>query len=279
MDRIQEILKFAKKTDFGIEIAPYHSPIAPKKDGWNSLSLDVFDTERLKKNASLDPDPHVIASAHRIEEVDIVSSAVEIEKAVTEKYGHNSFDYVISSHNFEHLPNPIKFLKGCGQVLRQNGMLSMAIPNKRKTFDFYRSQTTTAELLKLYFSNADRPDPFQIFDFRSRFSPDGPANKREFSTDIYEAFEGLISSLRNPDDNYIDTHVTVFTPENFLLLMLELQIIGLIPLSVVGLKVNGIEFIVHMKNVGYQANLANRNAIKAARANFIKTQSHKFSYL
>lgn len=278
MDRIQEILKYAKKSDFGIEIAPYHSPIAPKKDGWNVLSLDVFDTQRLRENAKNDPSPHVSDSAHRIEEVDFVSSAVEIQEAVAEKYGTGSFDYIISSHNFEHLPNPIKFLRGCGEVLKNNGMLSMAIPSKQKTFDFYRTQTNTSELLRLYFSDSKKPDPFQIFDFRCRFSTDRPASERTFDFDICESYEKLLLSLETPDD-YTDTHVTVFSPENFFLIMLELQILGLIPFCILESKASGIEFIVHLKNVGYSFNLANKQAVMAARNRFIQKQSHKFNFI
>lgn len=39
----------------GIEIAPYHRPIAPKSQGYNCLTLDIFDTNTLRERASRDP--------------------------------------------------------------------------------------------------------------------------------------------------------------------------------------------------------------------------------
>jgi hypothetical protein len=45
------LLKFIDKNMKGIEIAPFHRPIAPKSQGFNCLSLDIFDTQALKERA------------------------------------------------------------------------------------------------------------------------------------------------------------------------------------------------------------------------------------
>ena len=39
----------------GIEIGPYHQPLVSKREGFRSLSLDVHDSEALRKNAAADP--------------------------------------------------------------------------------------------------------------------------------------------------------------------------------------------------------------------------------
>ena len=116
MDRREQILKHTTKDQKGIEIGPWFAPLAPEREGYNCLSFDVFKTEDLRRIAERDPnvDNSRIAS---IEDVDIVCSSTEIYDAVAARDELGGFDYIISSHNFEHLPNPIKFLRGCEKVL------------------------------------------------------------------------------------------------------------------------------------------------------------------
>lgn len=115
MDRRAEILTYAGKNDRGIEIGPWFAPLAPKRDGYNCLSLDVFDTAMLRANAAADPnvDNNLIPM---IEDVDIVTSSTELANEIEKRGELGDFDYIISSHNFEHIPNPIKFFRGCELV-------------------------------------------------------------------------------------------------------------------------------------------------------------------
>src|SRR6185312_9337443 len=70
MNRQESITRYINKRDRGVEIAPWHSPLVPKKDGYNSLTLDLFDTPTLRTNA----EHHGISgrARRRIEDVDLV---------------------------------------------------------------------------------------------------------------------------------------------------------------------------------------------------------------
>ena len=69
MDRQDAILKYTTKEQRGIEIGPWFNPIAPKREGYRCLSLDVFDLETLRKRAV--EDPNIAAeSIPMIEDVD-----------------------------------------------------------------------------------------------------------------------------------------------------------------------------------------------------------------
>jgi SAM-dependent methyltransferase len=247
--RNEYILKYATKKSCGLEIAPYHSPIAPKRDGWNCLSLDFFETEKLRQNAKLDPDPFVSKNIDKIENVDIIASATEIEEELFKIGLLGHFDYICSSHNFEHLPDPLKFLRGAGSALKPNGFLSMAIPNKRYTFDYSRNLTSTKDILKLYFDKQKKPDPYTIFDNKSSFV-DNPGGEISYRNDLRKSYLELINSL-NGKDEYIDSHVTVYTPESFIHVMNDLMILNLIPFEIKEFKVSGIEFCVHFENIGH----------------------------
>ena len=61
MDRRTELLRFIDRDQVGIEIGPWHTPLAPKRDGYRSLSIDVFDTDTLRRRAV--EDPHIDAAA------------------------------------------------------------------------------------------------------------------------------------------------------------------------------------------------------------------------
>lgn len=268
LDRKRFILKYASKDRLGLEIAPYHSPIAPKRDGWNCLSLDFFDTDKLRQNASLDPDPHVSKNIDNIEKVDIVASATELEEQLFKIGLLGRFDYICSSHNFEHLPDPLKFLRGAGAALKPKGYLSMAIPNKRHTFDYSRALTSTKDILRFYFEKQTKPDAYTIFDGSSSFvdHPDGAVSYRH---DLRKTYQELINSI-GKNNNYTDAHVTVYTPESFIHIMNDLMILNLIPFEIRDLRVAGIEFIVHFENIGHAEIGAFADKFIARRESLVK---------
>ncbi len=53
-----------------------------------------------------------------------------------------AYDFVLSSHNLEHLANPVKALMEWRRILRTSGVLVLALPDYRKTFDHRRKPTT-----------------------------------------------------------------------------------------------------------------------------------------
>ena len=103
MDRREQILKHVTKDKKGVEIGPWFAPLAPKREGYNCLSLDVFDKETLRKKAEQDSTIPK-SSIPLIEEVDILGTATDLEDEIAARDSLGTFDYIISSHNFEHLP-------------------------------------------------------------------------------------------------------------------------------------------------------------------------------
>ncbi|MGD9659345.1 MAG: class I SAM-dependent methyltransferase, partial [Methylocystis sp.] len=163
MSRREEILKHAAKGARGIELGPYFSPLAAKRDGYNCLYLDVFDTATIKRRAASDPflTPELAA---QVESVDLVGDAMRIDELCRDAGETEPFDYIISANNFEHLPNPIKFLQACGRVLKTGGFLSVVVPDKSGCLDFYRPRTSLTAWIEAFFEERERPNHAQIFE-------------------------------------------------------------------------------------------------------------------
>ena len=260
MDRRSQVLKYITKEQKGIEIGPWFAPISPKKEGYNCLSFDVFDAETLRNTAREDPfiDNKLV---DEIEAVDIVGSSVNIATEIEKRGELGQFDYVVSSHNIEHIPNPIKFLQGCEQVLKPGGCLSMAVPDKRVCFDYFRPLSTLGSWLAAYFENRDRPTPIEHFEQsslhcrffvddeeRTGFSLDDDPRKIRNLPTVTEAYEDLKKKFSSGDTTYYDTHCWTFTPSSFSLIMLDLSLIGLTRLvDVETTSAFGNEFHVHLK--------------------------------
>lgn len=242
MGRKEKILARIGKQDKGLEIAPYHSPLAARSEGYNVRILDVFDQDELKSRALRDPlipDEFVRA----VEDVDYVGSATEIAKLIPSEE-HASFDYIVSSHNFEHLANPIKFLQGCEILLKQGGVLTMAVPDARACFDYFRPRTVLGEWLEAYFEDRQKPSHRQLFDsrvymaFRRKgnqeqhaFHGDASVGSMLLKGDLGKEFEAW--KARPDDGPYEDAHCTVMTPETLRLLLTEAQMLGLVKLDIV----------------------------------------------
>jgi len=265
MERRDAILKHVTKLQRGIEVGPWFSPLAPKREGFNCLALDVFDTETLRETARRDP--HVPNDRIEfIEPVDIIGTSTNIETVIAERNLLGTFDYVISSHNFEHLPNPIKFLQGCGVVLKENGYLSMAVPDKRTCFDYFRPHTTLGAWIEAFFDDRDRPTLTQVFEQNSLHSRykvgseeltgfslnDDPDQVVALQT-LREAYETWIDRNNSKDTNYYDAHCWLFTPSVFRQLISDAEFLGISPFSVEDVsESNGNEFYVHLRNTGYK---------------------------
>jgi len=266
------ILNGITKDMRGIEIAPWFAPLAPKRHGFNCLVVDVFSQDELSKRAAADhniPDE----SISLIERVDIVGSATEISSLIPVSE-HGTFDYIVSSHNFEHLPNPIKFLQGCQKLLKPGGILCMAVPDKRACFDLFRPRTTVVDWLVAFREDRSRPSPEQIFQSGAYYSTlkqnqndvgaffiHTPLNDITVVGDLGTSYRKWRAS--GETSTYQDAHCSVMTPASFELLILECRHLGLLSLEIESVsEPEGCEFYVRLVNSGAHCGVPDINAAR-----------------
>lgn len=71
---------------------------------------------------------------------------------------NDSYDFVLSSHNLEHLANPVRALKEWQRVTRTGGGLILVLPNYAKTFDHRRVPTSVSHMIDDFDRNTQEND-------------------------------------------------------------------------------------------------------------------------
>jgi hypothetical protein len=135
----------------------------------------------------------------------------------------------------EHVPDMIGWLADLASVLRPGGILSLAVPDKRYSFDVRRRCTELAELVDAHVSQRQYPSVGQIFDFyaKSAFSVTtaglwaGDDNYLALTDDDAGALRS--SRLAHEDPGALEVHCTVFTDASFLDLLERLFVLDLVP--------------------------------------------------
>ena len=108
----------------GLEIGPLHNPLVRKADGV-ILYVDHADTEFIKK---ANPNPQF--NNDDIVNIDIVWGDRPLKGLVP-----HPMDYVLASHVIEHVPDMIGWLMDLHGALKEDGLICLAIPDRRFTFD------------------------------------------------------------------------------------------------------------------------------------------------
>lgn len=213
-----------------LEIGGSYNPMFRRNDGYDLWTAD-HDTQQnlIAKYNALVPG----ADQYRIEHVDFIATDGNLNTAVPDEHA-GTFQFVLSSHNIEHLPNPIAHLRSVERLLAADGAYLMVVPDKRGCFDLLRQMTTTGQWLEAYF----RPEPFHTV--RTRFDCESYSvgNNGTITWGPQERFDGLQiasglpleASYRNvatPVLKYWDGHAWSFTPHSMLLILREIHALGL----------------------------------------------------
>ena len=93
----------------------------------------------------------------RVQAPDIVDDGQKLEHIA-----EASQDFVIANHFLEHCADPIRSLYNILRVLKPSGILYLAVPDKRHTFDVLRPATIYGDL-KTAFLTGKRPETERLF--------------------------------------------------------------------------------------------------------------------
>ena len=120
--------------DAVIQLGPSHAPLAAKSDGWNTVVVDHAPREELVAKYK----GHPGVETDQIEEVDVVWRAGALHNAFPER-SLRAHDAVLGSHVIEHVPDLLGLFKSFEHLLRLDGVVSLVVPDKRRSFDFFQA--------------------------------------------------------------------------------------------------------------------------------------------
>lgn len=229
MTREEKVLIKIDKSKIGIEIGPSHAPLAPKKNGFNVHIIDHMNREELIKKYT----GHNV-NLENIEEVDFVWSGQSYAQLTGKS---NYYNWAIGSHLIEHTPDLITFLKECEEILKEDGVLSLVVPDIRFHFDYFRPITGISKVIDAYLQKNVIHTAGTAAEYHLNCSVRGgkiawdQANRQEFSllyssADSYDQMQKVIKQKE-----YLDLHSWSFTPTSFRLMIQDLNDLGFISLK------------------------------------------------
>jgi hypothetical protein len=250
IDRKEKVLRHVDKNGHGVEIGPSYNPIAPKKEGYDVHIIDYMSREQLiARHKGVKANIESV-----IEEVDFVWKGESYEKLTgRSKY----YDWIIASHVIEHTPDFIGFLEDCDSILKDDGVVSLVVPDKRFCYDHYRPVTGISRIIDSHFQKNTIHTPGTAaeacLDFVSKAGAivwdSSNVGRYEFVCSIEDAAKGM--KRASDDKTYWDFHAWCFVPHSFRLIIHDLFCLGFIPFQEVDFSPTvGFEFFVTLGRNG-----------------------------
>ena len=211
-----------------VEVGASFRPLVPKRDGWNTCVVDHDTREGLLAKYN-----KAVIDANEIEDVDVIWQEGNLHEAFPlEEWG--SFHAIVASHVLEHMPDLIAFLDSCRRLLRDDGMLIFALPDKRWCFDFFRPPSLAGDVLLAHHESRKIHTAAVLFNEISYSMTLGGRPGwavGEVAAELAFAHEPGVSQLvfeqiAGGDQTYRDAHAWQFTPASFELLILDLSQTG-----------------------------------------------------
>jgi SAM-dependent methyltransferase len=215
---------------YGLEIGPGFHPVLPKSRGYNVKILDTCSQQELADKFARDN-----LDVSKIEPVDYIWHGEPLPECIGDTH---CFDFVIASHVIEHTPDFIGFLEDVTAILKETGILSLAVPDKRYCFDHFRPVTGLARVVDAHVEKRRIHTPGTGAEhFISYVSDKGRPGWNAHTQPRLQVNHSIADTkrlMRQIIDTqaYFDLHAWCFTPASFRFLATALAELDLIHLYV-----------------------------------------------
>lgn len=206
----------------GIEIGALHLPLKTYKA--KVTYVDRMDVASLRKQ-------YPELRKFSLMTVDVIDNGEYLKKIK-----NKSQDFVIANHFIEHCENPIAVLKSHLRVLKKNGIVYWAIPDKRYMFDNVRNLTTVEHI-------------------DNHYKKGGQYSKETHYYEWVEKIMGLknneaVKKSKDLMDTQYSIHFHVWSRASFLEFLLFVKKAYKLPFIILKIEENINEFIVIFKKTG-----------------------------
>lgn len=253
MDRVEKALHALDLTGRGLEIGPSYNPLVTKASGARIETVDHAQQDELV--AKYRGFGLAQEQLDKIEPVDHLWMGGSLAEVIGNR---GEYDYIIASHFIEHTVDLVRFLSDCQELLRDGGLLSLVVPDKRFCFDRFQPLSTVGDVLDA----RDGPNAFHLpgplVDHQAYACTSGGALiwSAGYDAPLQVQFENLAGAAEALDNGlaqkeYFDTHRWKFTPTSFDLLISDLADLGQHDFGVVeSFPTEGFEFFVTLAKGG-----------------------------
>jgi SAM-dependent methyltransferase len=226
--RRAQIFATAERHGAALEIGPAHNGILPKREGFDTKTVDYLDRagliDKYKAHDNYSPDD--------IEEVDFVlppgAAMGDIIKT--------RFDLVLASHVLEHTTSLVDFLNECTRLLQPGGVIALVVPDHRFCFDRFRERSSLGSVIDAHL------EPHEVHTVGTLTEFAVNAVKHRGTTSWAPVHAGRYSWVNGESDidrirrsatsgRYVDVHHWVFTPNHLRLLLHDLRTLGYIEVA------------------------------------------------
>jgi SAM-dependent methyltransferase len=253
MERVEKILSHLDKNGLGVEIGPSYNPAAPKRAGFKVHIIDHATREELiekytNHNVPLD----------NIEEVDFVWTG----QPYTELVGKSKYyDWIIASHLIEHVPDFIGFLQNCDSILKDEGVLSLVVPDHRYCFDTFRPMSGLSKFVDAHVRRDVVHTTGTAVEHHGYVVKKGNSiawhanfpGEYKFAYPFQAAQDSIDAQKSGASSTeFQDYHAWCFTPNSFRLIIQDLYSLGLIPFQEIAFfpTTNSCEFFIALGRRG-----------------------------
>ncbi|QNG35989.1 methyltransferase domain-containing protein [Geodermatophilaceae bacterium NBWT11] len=238
----------------GLEVGPLYAPMVTKDEA-DVWYVDIDTTESLRQHYSGHPGVPV----EDIVQVDMPLTQDGRVRSITEAAeGVGPFDWAVASHVVEHVPDLVGWLADLAGSLVDDGLLALAVPDRRYCFDARRPRTTVGQMLAAHEDGDTRPSVRAVYDHHAeavvitpgdawRGVDPGPAGRIH---DLAYVQEQLAAHAGTSD--YIDCHVWLFTPTELVDQLSVLASLGLLDFvveDVLPTAVDDLEYYVTLRRL------------------------------
>ncbi len=203
-----------------LEIAPNWAPLLIKQetnvDYCDRIGFDEL-VEREKNNEGM------LEKGLNVQPLDFIwADGLRLKDCVQKDC---TYDVIVSSHVVEHVPNFLDWLYQQREVLKDDGVILLVIPNAMESGEYIRPLSTIAQVIDSWILKYEKPAAWQVYEGLTRITEwnghreDKPLEQLKRWYTEKEALDAAFRSLRD----YIDIHCWAFTPDTFLNICSELK--------------------------------------------------------
>jgi hypothetical protein len=240
----------------GLEVAPFFEPTIDKANH-QILYTDYVGTAELQEKIDKGADPQ----RRRAALIDFVwSSGRSLRECAP---AGQWFDYVIASHVFEHVPNPVGWLNELLSVMKIGAKIALFIPDRRKTLDYFRHETDHAALLSWWLERPRVPTTAQVADFMLNAFEEaygGTVDRaggvpRETRSSYPDREVVDMATFVYNEGQYVDVHCTVWTADGCKRALERVTSMGLLNVAVSAPLEGYSEFLIFLTKLGEPARM------------------------